>query len=319
MTMRFHDDLDIEQFVDQLAIDPELLTRVSAQLARYYLALPLAREENQVSVLMAHPDNHTAVAVLARQLGGEILPLGGSEEGVRRAIQRVYRSDKGVEQRPVRQVAWYGAPFTPVARMARKVGHFLRLPVYHLQQGAVSNENGETPLLVVEGMPAAQLPDLLAQASGPLLLVRGATELPRRVLVALRGFASDATLLDLLVPLARRNNVSLTVLMLATVHPINVARLLCHEGAMKAHATACLQRLQQEGIQAQLRVQPGDAVTQIVNEINQQSYDLLVLAAEGQGTFVAHLLTMLEQEQGSQNYSVLIVKPPVPRHENTHE
>ena len=56
--MLLHYDID----VDKLYIDPELLACLSAQLATYYLALPLARDEEQVSVLMAYPDNHTAVA-----------------------------------------------------------------------------------------------------------------------------------------------------------------------------------------------------------------------------------------------------------------
>ena len=301
--MQLHYDLD----VDQLTVDPELLACVSAPLARYYLALPLAREEHQVSVLMAYPDNQTAVTLLGKRLGAEILPLGGEESHVRRAIEHVYATTTIANGAHVRQVAWRGAAQDASARMARRVAHLLNVPIKHVERLA---ESAEDALLISAAMPAAELPALLAQLSGPLLLVQEGAELPRHILVVLRGYASDALVLDMLIPLARGNDVTFTALMLTTPRPTDMARLLCHDGSAKEHLGACLQRLQAEGIAARLLLRLGDSLMQISDELAQHSYDLLVVAAEGQGIFVTQLLAALETRQILSEHSVLIVKPP---------
>lgn len=308
--MQLHYDLD----VDHLTIDPELLACVSAPLARYYLALPLAREENQVSVLMAYPDNQTAVTLLGKRLGAEILPLGGKEAHIRRAIARVYAASE-TNCAYVSQVAWCGVTQTADERMARRMGHLLKLPVKHV--GPLTDA-AEDSLLIRAAIPAAELPALLAQRSGPLLLVGEKAKLPRRILVVLRGYASDQRVLDMLIPLVRGNDVTITVIVLTTPQPTDVARLLCQEGAAKQHMDACLHRLQEEGIAARLLLGLGSSLTQISDELAHSAYDLLVVAAEGQGVFVTQLLVALERRQVLYEHSILILKPPMLDCESQH-
>ncbi len=310
-TKQLHYDLD----VDHLTVDPELLACVSASLARYFLALPLAREENQVSVLMAYPDNQSAVAFLGKRLGAEILPLGGEEAHIRRAIDRVYAASSAANGVFVSQVAWHGAAQTASAQMARRIGHLLKLPVKHVEP---LTDAAEDSLLIRTAMPTAELPALLAQRSGPLLLVGEKAKLPRRILVVLRGYASDQRVLDMLIPLARGNAVSITAIVLTTPQPTDMARLLCQEGAAKQHMDAYLHRLQEEGIAARLLLRLGESLTQISDELAHSPYDLLVVAAEGQGIFVTQLLAALERRQVLSASSILIVKPPTRDREAQH-
>ena len=246
--------------------------------------------------------------MLGRRLGADVLPLAGEEADIRRAIERVYAVGSVANGAHISQVAWRGAPQSAVECMARRVGHLLHLPVRHIE--SLTEPAVEGALVITAAVHAAELPALLTQLPGPLLLVRKAAHLPRRLLVVLRGYASDEMLLDMLIPLARGNEVSITALMLTTPRPTALARLLCQEGAAKEHVEACLHRLQNAGIAARLLLRLGDPQTQVSDELAQHPYDLLVVAAEGQGVFVAQLLAALETRQILSEHSVLIVKPP---------
>ena len=58
MTLYF----DLNAFAD--TTDSELLKRVDRRVASYYLAVPLAGEDNRVTVATAYPDNAAALRVL---------------------------------------------------------------------------------------------------------------------------------------------------------------------------------------------------------------------------------------------------------------
>jgi hypothetical protein len=302
--MAIYFDLDLEQ----LAPDPELLARIPPRLAHYYLALPLAREDEQVSVVMAHPENQTALATLERLLGAGVLPLYASEQYLRAAVHRVY-PDAGTVQAAV--VAWGDATALDkaVCEAAYHMGRLLHLPV--VDAGA---ETAQTPgaLLVRAAPPADQLPALLAQTAAPLLLVRGPRPPLRHLLVVLRGYASDDRLLDWALPLADRGRAAVSLLALSPSPHIDLDALLCGEGPHKTHLTRCLQRLETGGVPARLVLRPGDPLDQLVAELHQQPYDLLLIAAEGEGAFVLRMLAALQTRGVHARRPVLIVKAPTP-------
>src|SRR5689334_19608430 len=79
-------------FVDlrHIAIDPILAQNLPLGLARYYEALPIAREGDRVTVAMSHPENVTALAVLTQLFHADIVPIRTDGAAVRSALQELY-------------------------------------------------------------------------------------------------------------------------------------------------------------------------------------------------------------------------------------
>src|SRR5689334_2615419 len=73
-----------------IAIDPTLAEHLPPGLARYYEALPVAREGNSVTVAMSHPENVTALSVLTQLFHAEIVPIRTDGAAVRTALQQLY-------------------------------------------------------------------------------------------------------------------------------------------------------------------------------------------------------------------------------------
>ena len=84
MTLYF----DMDAFANNA--DRELLNQIPQRVAAYYLALPLAREEGQVTVVTAYPENVAALKVMERLLHAQIVPVAGSEVDLQAAIARIY-------------------------------------------------------------------------------------------------------------------------------------------------------------------------------------------------------------------------------------
>lgn len=51
-------------------------------MALYYMALPLAYEEEQASVIMAHPENRTALIRLSDLLNADVVLVRGTREAI---------------------------------------------------------------------------------------------------------------------------------------------------------------------------------------------------------------------------------------------
>src|SRR5262245_40483904 len=73
-----------------IAIDPILAQHLPLGLARYYEALPVAREGDSVTVAMSHPENVTALAVLTQLFHADIVPIRTDGAAVRSALQQLY-------------------------------------------------------------------------------------------------------------------------------------------------------------------------------------------------------------------------------------
>ena len=73
-----------------IAIDPILAQHLPLGLARFYEALPVAREGDSVTVAMSHPENLTALSVLTQLFHAEIVPIRTDGAAVRAALQQLY-------------------------------------------------------------------------------------------------------------------------------------------------------------------------------------------------------------------------------------
>lgn len=295
--------------------DPELARRVPYDLAMYYLALPLAQENGSVSVAMAHPENAAARATLHDLLRAEIVPLRGQSDTIRTAIKQVHQAKSPAS---ARILTWSGSPdLAPVVRQtAAMVGNCLptAVPVFDAGQATLatvlSAAGAAHPTLTIIAPPPGQPVDaLLRDANAPLVLIRGPFRTPRQVLVVVRGFASDDILLELAAPVLRKLAARVVLLPLYDESARALDQFLCVDGPARQHLEGLLQRLEDEHITAALRVRSGNPVSQVVTELRQGDYDLLVIAAEASGQFVARVLEAADREKTHTGRPVFILKP----------
>lgn len=295
--------------------DPDLARRVPYDLAMYYLALPLAQENGSVSVAMAHPENEAARATLHDLLRAKIVPLRGQSDTIRTAIKQVHQAKSPVS---ARILTWSANPdLAPVVRQtAVMVGNCLPtiVPVFDAGQvtlaTVLSAAGAARPALTIIAPPPDQpVETLLRVASAPLVLIRGPFRSPRQVLVVVRGFASDDLLLELAAPVLRKVATRVVLLPLYDESAPALDQFLCADGPARQHLDGLLQRLDKEHIDAALRVRSGDPVSQVVTELRQGDYDLLVIAAEASGQFVARVLKAADRDKTHTDRPVFILKP----------
>ena len=84
--------------LDSYALDPNVIELVPEKLARAYLALPLFKIGNALTVAMADPLNVIAVDDLRSKTGCEIETVISTEEKILRCLENYYRTDESITQ-----------------------------------------------------------------------------------------------------------------------------------------------------------------------------------------------------------------------------
>lgn len=229
-----------------IELDPELARQVPYNLCRYYLALPLGRENGRVSVAMTYPDNKKARRILARMLHAEVVPLFAPAESLALALERIY-------------------------------GPEIRL---------------SSPLIVQRG-------DALREHQAI-----------QRILMVLRGFASDEQALDWLAPFARQHKATVTFMPLTDGSSLSLNQYHCQDSPAGQHLERCLRHLHLEGVSVNLKFRQGNAVQQVVAEVMGDAYDLLALATEDDGEFVNQVIAAVDEQHAHNGRPIFVLKPP---------
>jgi len=304
--------LNLSNFI----VDPTLVAQVPYGLALYYLALPLARENDQVSVAMAHPENETARTMLGDLLHADIVPVRSSAEAIRAALNRFYPKEP---QPGSRILAWHSAPCCSdaVNNLSAKFGAVLNAPVTHLDATQIDLDSllnlaseEQYALTVLDTPTTDLLKQALRQSTTPLLLVRGDHCELQRILVAIRGYASDAQAIDWMRPVwANEATISLIPLLVSSLAELTGS--LSVNGTTRQHLEHCLTLADQKSGSIQLKLRQGNPADRIAAELLQEAYDLLVIAAEGYGDFVAEVILLIESYGGHAGRPIFVLKPPV--------
>ncbi|MEE9122857.1 MAG: ATPase, T2SS/T4P/T4SS family [Syntrophobacteria bacterium] len=84
--------------LDNYALDPKVIELVPEKLARAYLALPIFKIGNTLTVAMADPLNVIAVDDLRSKTGCEIETVISTEEKIVRCLENYYRMDESITQ-----------------------------------------------------------------------------------------------------------------------------------------------------------------------------------------------------------------------------
>lgn len=84
--------------LDNYALDPRVIELVPEKIARAYLALPIFKIGNALTVAMADPLNVIAVDDLRSKTGCEIETVISTEEKIVRCLENYYRMDESITQ-----------------------------------------------------------------------------------------------------------------------------------------------------------------------------------------------------------------------------
>jgi hypothetical protein len=305
--------------LNQIVLDAELVRRLPRKLAYYHLALPLAADDDQISVAMAYPDNRLVIDLLTGVLAAPIVPVQASPAEIRAALDHIWQF---VKEPVPHWLSWGDNLFT--ANRA----HNVALPLSRLFSAKMTDlrDNDLTTVIgftqqdkyhftVVSDAPHDTMADLVRGAATPLLLLFGDFNLPfKRVLLSLRGHSPDLSALDWLIPLATDAQAETTVLAVTAApqpgqrRPVHsLAVLLDPENDAAQHLTDCTERLFEAGIRGYTKYCQGDPVEQIAAEFQKGRYDLLVIISEAHGDFVQAVLAAVENHEAP--HAVLVVKP----------
>ncbi len=282
--------IDLTQFSPSLS----LVHRLPAGLLHYYQALPLAADGARVSVAMVYPGNRTAIAVLGDLLGAEIVPVETSPEAMQTMLAAIFPAAAGVAQVLLWADQAHAAPH--IGQMAAALARVEQASLTELAATAVTPRDvlvaaaeGSYRLAVLALPEPTPLADLALRAAAPFLAVQPAAQPPQRILVVLRGFAADLTLVHWATALAGCTRAALTLLPIADEDVFSLGQLLNAATTEGRHLWRCTQVAEQTA-HATLRLRTGAAQQQIVDELAAQPYDLLALPAEGHGEFAAAVL-----------------------------
>ena len=314
--------------LSRVTVDPALARQLPRRLAYYYLALPLARDDDQLTLVMAHPDNQAALAVLQAVLGGAIVPVQGSAREIRAALDLLWSEQ--AESAGLHILCWgaFQEGANPATDIAALVAQALAAETTCLDASQSNLETvltvareGQYSLTVIDAPQGEVLSRLLRESSTPVLLVRGAAITLRHILLVLRGHSPDESVLDWVIPLAQTHHALVTLLTVAPSAtagrrpqrgprmPHGLAALLAPENGPGEHIATCARRLTAAGVCGELKLRQGVLEEQIAAEVAGGNYDLITIAAEAHGDFVQRVLGQIECLASNNRQPVLVLKP----------
>jgi nucleotide-binding universal stress UspA family protein len=300
--------------LNYVTIDPALIERIPHMIALYYLALPLACEEHQVSVAMAHPENQLALARLQEMLEMDVVPVRGAPEAIRTVLQRCQPK----ESLPAPKILVWSRQPVLSHEMAGWASFFGSNNPPHVSILTAPDADLETVLttvrkdrysLTVVQRPESNTQELLSRSATPVVLMRDEIRPLRRILVVMRGFSSDEYVLDWIAPLIRQTGAAVTLMPLVDPTYGHLHQMLNGKGLLWEHVEGCLRRFGLNGLYPHLKLREGKLIQQIVVEVEEGNYDLLVIPAEGYGEFVTSVLAEVNQGSHGAQCPVLVMKP----------
>jgi hypothetical protein len=295
-------------------------------LAYYYLALPLARDDDQITVVMAHPVNPAAVARLQAVLGGTVVPVQGSASEIKATLNLLWSDE--VDPAAPRILSWGATPERSAlaVTVANRVAQALSAQAICLDASQSSLETvltiareGQYSLTVIDAPQGEPISHLLRESSTPVLLVRGTQMTLRHILLVLRGHSPDESMLDWVIPLAQAGQAQVTLLSVAPNArrgrqrgprmPYGLAALLAPDSGPGEHINTCAHRLVETGVYGDVKLRQGNFAQQIALEVTQGNYDLVMIAAEAHGDFVQRVLNEIDTQTPRNERAVLVLKP----------
>jgi nucleotide-binding universal stress UspA family protein len=305
--------------IDDLVVNRKLARRLPPAVAFRYHALPIAKDNDLITVAMANPNDKIAKEAVATSLGMQTYVVQGNQALIDRQLAEIWPDED--QQNALRFLVYYAdSPnANAVQAYAQYLGNLLNGQLSYCQPDKGKNGSLYQRIkkascnqdLVIFGEPNQPLiKNILAGPAG----CRAAEQLPTSVLVArqprwplkkillvTRGYETDNKAVDWLVQLAQPCHAITTVLALVPPSPAMYQRAATYmpHGLMDWLATDTplgrqLRRLARLlgnwEVEGTLRFRQGSPLEQIQHEVAEGDYDLIVIAADPPDWWLRRLL-----------------------------
>lgn len=303
--------------LSQISINPELARRLPRRLAYYHLALPIAQDEEYITLAMAYPENRQVVEVIQAALGVPVTPVRSDADDIRRVLDTVWADESETHQPGL--MGWTENADDKIALEIVLQPFMNALSLEEAQPVSdapladfIAQANAIRPMLAVcVTSDFERCRTLITGISTSLLLLRRSFAPPKTILHALRGHTPDQRALDWVIPLAQYYGAQITLLAAANSvtapqgNPLmsDIARLILPEHP--THAVEYGQMLASMNLCGRIRMadRPLEEVT--VQTLEAEAYDLVAIATENNGRFVQGILSRLNDNTSA----FLVIKP----------
>jgi hypothetical protein len=310
----------VHPFLSLRQIDPkaELVKRLPRHLAYYHLAIPIAADEDHITIAMAHPDNQTVVRLMETVMGVAVIPVRSFPDEIRSLLDKMWRGE--VETGASGFLVWSDDPaqtnflneYAP-ALVTAFSNEMRRLDAQPDSFEGMIRAAHETrcQLIVTSVSDQQMLATLLYRSPASILLTRGNQPFRHNIIQVLRGHTPDRKVLDWIIPLAHHFQSPITLLTGAAPPAQNYMQGNPLHGDFVSllatdHPNAEYRRiLAGLNILGRLKIRQGLLADVVADELTRNNYDLIAIAAEAYGDFVYRVM----QRSTNDARWFLIVKP----------
>jgi nucleotide-binding universal stress UspA family protein len=305
--------------LDNLAVNRGLARLLPRILAFRYHALPVAKDNGHITVAMADPDDKTACQAIATALGAELYAVQGDPTTIDKLLAEIWAEET---KQTLHLLAYHQAgPITGELQLyARYLADLLGGQLSQCQAGIESvpnfNDLAEQAsfghdLVIFEESDQSLLERLLSgptsckvaeQAPSSVLIARSPRWPLKKVLLVTRGQEGvDDAAVDWTVRLAQPSKAIVNVLALVpatsamcqramTFMPHGPGDWLATDTPLGRQLRQIAKQLENWEIQGELRFRQGLPNRQIKGEVNEEAYDLVVVAADPSDWWLRRLL-----------------------------
>jgi hypothetical protein len=303
--------------LSQISIDPELARRLSRRFAYYHLILPIAQDDDKITVAMAHPDNQRVVEVISAAMGTAITPVRSRPDDIRRLLDAVWDYEGELGQSGVMYWTAHADRWLTIQQYVEGIAGALSIELLanpHEQtfDQFVELVQQQRPVMTIcEVSDIDSFARLIAGPPTSILITRRTFSAPRDILHVLRGHTPDKHVLDWVIPIAQYYEAEITLLAAATAlhahqgNPLisDFARLILPEHP--AQMIEYGRMLASMNLRGRMRVGDRGLENAFSDTFASANYDLVAIAIENDGKFVKRLW----QQFSDYPIAYLIVKP----------
>jgi nucleotide-binding universal stress UspA family protein len=325
--------------IDGIPLDTILAKKLPARLAFSYHMLPLAFENNRVTVAMADPENKFAIEAVGSALGATPYIVKSDQSWIDKLLFELWPNYQdsdlhllicSVTNRPLiafREYSNYIRNLLMVSNGNISSLHGIeKICMYTLEESI-----DVIDLLILEETinskprkSSLQIPDVqrVIKKYKPSVLVAREPQWPlRKILIVLGCENRDHVALDWIMKLAIPCQAEVT--MLAVLPPVprmyqglpgmsvEIPQILKGKSALGKHLECLVGRLEAHGVDVNLKIPEGDTKWVIYQEVIEIDYDLIAVAAEPDDWLKRVLLRgVVDPVLGSAKRPIFIARPP---------
>jgi len=305
--------------LDKLTVNHKLARRLPSTVAFRYHALPIAKENDHITIAMANPYDNVAREAIATSLGMQPYVVQGNQAAIDKRLAEVWPDEARYTSLNIMTCCQASPIANEVKAYAEYIGDLLgsNLAYFQLDEATTISfdkqieEASRKQDLVIFGEPDQPL--IKQIFSGPagcrmtellhssILVARQPRRPLQKILLITRGYQTDDLAVKWLIRLAQPSDAIATVLALvpptsamcqraATCMPHGVADWLATDTPLGYQLRQVARQLVNWEINGALHFRQGSPGQQIQREIAKVDYDLIVITADPNDWWLRRLL-----------------------------